>query len=174
MTYQQGITKAMEDLGKKKNVVFLGEGLINAGKIYNTLDNVSLNKCIEFPVAENLIMGSAIGLAIEGFKPVVIFQRMDFMTIAADAIVNHLSLIPEMSGGKIKLPVIIRAIIGSRNDKFEMGCQHCKDLTEIFKPWIHTITLKKGSDTQHLYQVAYDANFPTLIIEDRDLYEEII
>ena len=170
MTYKEAITKAMEKLSKKKDVVFLGEGLINAGRIYNTLDGVATNKCIEFPIAENLTVGSAIGLALEGFRPVVVFQRMDFMTCACDAIVNHLSLIPKMSGGRVKLPVIIRAIIGSRNDNFDRGLQHNKNLTEMFKPWIYTITLKEKMDIPHYYQLAYEAASPVLLIEDRDLY----
>jgi pyruvate/2-oxoglutarate/acetoin dehydrogenase E1 component len=169
MKYKDGITEAMTTLGKKKDTVFLGEGLINAGKIYGTMEGVDSKKCIEFPIAENLIMGAAIGLAINGFRPVVIFQRMDFMTCACDAIINHL---PKMSGDKIKLPVIIRAIIGSRDSKFDVGIQHNKDLTDMFKPWIYTVVLKKNMDIPHYYNLAYEMNGPTLIIEDRDLYEE--
>lgn len=172
MTYKDGITKVMTEFGKKEDVVFLGEGLINAGRIYNTLDGVPLDKCIEFPIAENLIMGSAIGLAIQGYHPVVIFQRMDFMTIACDAIVNHLALIPKMSGGRVKLPVIIRAIIGSRSDKFCVGEQHNKDLTEMFKPWIFTTVLKPTMNIASYYDTAYKFDSPSLIIEDRDLYDQ--
>ena len=174
MTYQDGITKAMTELAVKDRVVFLGEGLINAGRIYNTMDSVPLDKCIEFPIAENLIVGSAIGLAITGYKPVVVFQRMDFMACACDAIINHLALIPKMSGGRVKLPVIIRAIIGSRKESFCVGEQHNKDLSEMFKPWIHTIHLKPGMDISKYYEIAYDSTSPTLLIEDRDLYEESV
>ena len=172
MTYKEGIIEAMNNLAKKRDTVFLGEGLINAGRIYSTLDGVPIDKCIEFPIAENLILGSAIGLAIQGFRPVVIFQRMDFMTIAADAIINHLSLIPKMSGDRVNLPVIIRAIIGSRDDKFEVGLQHNKNLTEMFKPWIYTITLKGLMNIPHHYKLAYESTSPVLMIEDRDLYGE--
>ena len=171
MTYQESITKAMTKLSRKKDTVFLGEGLINAGRIYDTLNDVPLNKCIEFPIAENLIMGSAIGLAITDYKPIVIFQRMDFMTCACDAIVNHLAIIPKMSGDKVKLPVIIRAIIGSRSEKFDVGLQHKKDLIFMFKPWIYTVELKQSMDIPHYYQLAYESESPVMLVEDRDLYE---
>ena len=171
MTYKEGITKAMTNLSQKKDTVFLGEGIINAGRIYGTMEGVDLKKCIEFPIAENLIVGSAIGLAIEGFRPVVIFQRMDFMLCAADAIINHLSIIPKMSGDRINLPVIIRAIIGSQKESFNVGAQHNKDLTDMFKPWIHTHVFKKGMDIQHYYHIAYDCKNPVLMIEEKDLYE---
>jgi pyruvate dehydrogenase E1 component beta subunit len=161
----------MEWLAKNKKVVFLGEGLINADRIYNTLDKVPIKKCIEFPIAENLIMGSAIGLAIAGYRPVVIFQRMDFMTVAADQIINHLALIPKMSGGKIKLPVIIRAIIGSQCNKFDVGCQHNKDLRHMFDKWINTSELKKGYNALSYYKQAWETESPALIVEHKDLYE---
>lgn len=173
MTYKDRITDAMELLAKDKRTVFLGEGLINAGRIYGTLDKVSTTKCIEFPIAENLIVGSAIGLAIKGFIPIVIFQRMDFMLVAADAIINHLALIPKMSGGKVSLPVIIRAIIGSRDGCFDVGPQHNKDLTNMFSPFITTVKLDKLTmDINKHYLSALNLNAPILIVEDRDLYNK--
>lgn len=173
MSYKQSISNSMEWLAGKEKVIFLGEGLINAGRIYNTLDKVAMDRCIEFPIAENLIMGSAIGLALKGYRPVVIFQRMDFMLVAADQIINHLALIPKMSGGKISLPVIIRAIIGSRKACFDVGCQHNKDLTKMFKPWINTFELNtKDMDAESAYRHAYELNAPALVIEDKDLYDE--
>lgn len=172
MTYKEEIGKAMVELASNKDTVFLGEGLINAGRIYGTMDGVDISKCVEFPIAENLIVGCAVGLAIKGYKPVVVFQRMDFMTCACDAIINHLATIPQMSGGRIQLPVILRAIIGSRSDKFEMGLQHSKDLTHMFVPWINTVTLVKGNSPLSAYRATMKTTKPTLIVEDRDLYED--
>jgi len=166
MIYKDRLTEDMEWLAKQSNTIFLGEGIINAGRIYDTLDKVSLEKCIEMPIAENLIAGSAIGLAIAGYKPVVIFQRMDFMLIAADAIINHMALIPKMSGGKVKLPIIIRATIGSRDKKFDCGPQHNHDFRHIFSPYITTFDYEQG-----IYEVAYNRNEPVLIVDDKDLYE---
>ena len=55
MLYQEGIAKAMANLSKKEDIVFLGEGIINAGRIYDTMNEVDLKKCIEMPIAENLM-----------------------------------------------------------------------------------------------------------------------
>lgn len=169
--YQDRIKEAMQWLGNQPKTVFMGEGLKNAGEVYGTLSTVPLRKCLEVPICENLLVGAGIGLTMQGFKVVIVFQRMDFMLLAADAIINHLALIPSMSGGQFPLSLIIRAIIGSTNPKFDMGPQHNKDLRYIFEPYIKVITLEKGARILSEYKKAYASTKPTMIVERRDLYE---
>lgn len=174
MTYKNHITNTMGWLAEQKDTVFIGEGLINAGRIYGTMDCVPKKKCIEMPIAENLIVGTAMGLALQGFRPIVVFQRMDFMLVAADAIINHLCKIPEMSGEQVKLPVIIRAIIGNQSKEFDVGEQHRQDYTHIFQPYIFTIPLTVPSDISILYKDIYlkHNEHPVLVIERYNKYEE--
>lgn len=167
MTYQQSVTKEMEELGKRERSVFLGQGIINGERVYGTLKGVPIKKCIEMPIAENLIVGAAIGLALEGLKPIVVFQRMDFMLIAADAIINHLSLMPLMSGGQFTLPVILRTIIGSRDLKFDVGLQHNHDFTQTFQRYIGTFSYEPG-----IYSTAYRSRYPRVVVEEKDSYKE--
>lgn len=174
VTYRDKVKESMTWLGKQKKTVFLGEGVVNAGRIYGTLDGVPKRKCLEMPICENLIVGMAIGLAVEGWKPIVVFQRMDFMLIAADAIINHLALMPQFSGGCLQLPVIIRAIIGSRDKKFWVGEQHNHDFTHVFKPYLETYRVGIGVPTiKDYYADAYNRNQPVLIVEERDLYDTL-
>lgn len=172
--YRDHIASEMKWLARKSKTVFIGEGLINAGRIYGTMDGVPLRKCIEMPIAENLIMGAAIGLAIAGYRPVVVFQRMDFMLIAADQIINHLVAIPKMSGGTVKLNVIIRAIVGSQSETFDVGLQHQQDHTELFRKYMCVMNFGdvvwKGTE----YREAYSLKGARMIVEDRDKYEDPI
>lgn len=170
--FKDQITGSMKWLSKQKKTVFIGEGIINAGRIYGTCNSISMKKCIETPIAENLIAGAAIGLALQGYVPVVIFQRMDFMLIASDAIINHMALIPRMSGGKIALAIIIRAIIGSQDKSFDVGPQHNHDFTHIFKPYITTVSLRPKMDVLDTYKEAYRAGHPVLLIERKDDYDK--
>lgn len=167
MTYQDNIRSEMQWLSRHKKAVFIGEGLKNAGEIYGTMSKVPTRKCLEMPIAENLIVGSAIGLSIGGFRPIVVFQRMDFMLIAADAIINHVALLPKMSGGQLSLPMIIRAIIGSQDPKFDVGRQHNKDLRYIFRPYIVSYDYTPG-----IYKKVYKMNEPVLVTEWKDKYNE--
>ena len=173
MTYKEHIIDSMEWLSEQKDTVFIGEGLINAGRIYGTMDYVPIKKCIEIPIAENLIVGAAMGLALLGYRPIVVFQRMDFMLVAADAIINHLCKIPAMSGGKVKLPVIIRAIIGNQDKKFDVGLQHKADYTKIFSPYMLTIPLIEPDHIPMFYKDAYKKDEPVLLIERYNKYGEV-
>ena len=159
MTYKDAVIETMEELGKKPKVVFVGQGLINGDKVYGTMSKVpmepSTSKCIELPCAENLHMGVAIGLALKGYRPVVIFQRMDFILIAADAIINAIALWPKMSGGQFKLPIIIRCIVGSQDKKFDVGPQHNKDFSELFMPYMAVNQFRRGMDIKNAYEQAY-------------------
>lgn len=137
MKVKEAIKSELKKLSEVENVVFLGENIINSGRIYGTMDGVPIGKCIEMPVAENLIAGCGIGLALAGKFPVVIFQRMDFMLIAADAIINHACLMPKMTG--IKIPIIFITFKATLKESFYAGLQHTKDLSHVFEPYMDVI-----------------------------------
>lgn len=166
MTIKDDLVEAMASLARKKHTVFLGENIINSGRIYGTLEKVPLKRCIEMPVAENLIAGTAIGLAIAGYHPVCIFQRMDFMLIAADQIINHATLLPKMSGDRIKLPIIFRTIKADLNKDFWVGHQHSKDFTHIFSRYMPVYEIPFKYQPQEAYAKAYEEEKPVLVVEE--------
>lgn len=172
MIYKDEIVDSMKFLAEQSDTLFIGNGLLNGDRIYGTLDKVPTQKCIEMPVAENLIAGVAIGLSLRKYRPVVIFQRMDFMLIAADAIINHLALMPKMSGGQFELPLIIRCIVGSQSTKFDVGEQHRKDFSSLFEPYIQVVSLKDASLVLESYKEAYSRTTPTMFVEYKDSYAE--
>ena len=166
MKYVDAITRQMNWLGEQDGVVFIGQGLLKGDRIYQTMKDVPISRCLEMPIAENLIMGTAIGLAMDGWKPVVIFQRMDFMLIAADQIINHLTLIKHKSNEQYNPKVIIRACIGSQCERFDVGAQHKHDFREVFKSYIETVDFKP-----EVYERAFFNSESTIIVEEKDLYE---
>src|SRR3989344_5918500 len=113
MKYQEAIKHWMEKLAQDEKVIFLGYNIKYGSKAYGTLKDVPKEKLIETPLAENLMVGLAVGLALEGFKPVLFFERHDFILVAMDALVNHLDKIERMSHGEFKPVVLIRAIVGA-------------------------------------------------------------
>src|SRR3990167_5454777 len=94
--YQQNLIKSMEMLSKNKKVIFLGQTVKYTGSpMFNSLEKVPINKRLEMPVFENTQLGISIGLALEGFIPISIFPRIDFLICAMDQLINHLDKIEE-------------------------------------------------------------------------------
>lgn len=132
-----------------------------------------MTKRIEMPVAEDMQMGLSIGLALEGFVPVSIYQRMDFLPCACNQIINHLNLIPRMSRGMFKPKVIIRTTIGSKTP-MDVGPQHSQDLTAMFRAALKfpVIKVHTPEEVHRAYALAGNSRTSVMIIEVQDLYKE--
>lgn len=115
---------------------FVGYGLRH-GRAMGTLASVPDEQIVETPVAENLMAGVAIGLALTGLKPVVYFERADFLLNALDAIVNHLDKAATLSRGVFKPAVILRITVGNREKPLFTGPPHVQD---FFQPLNRMVT----------------------------------
>jgi len=173
MKYKDALVKSMELLAQNDKVRFLGYNVNYGSRAYGTLNSISKSKCIETPLAENLMAGMAIGMSLEGFRPVVFFERHDFILNALDSIVNHLDKIEQMSYGQFKTPVIIRATVGSKTP-LDAGAQHTQDFTEVLKKLIKfpVIELTNSEQIIREYEKAAVSNGPILFVERKDLYEK--
>ena len=151
--YQENLLKAMEMLAKEKDTIFIGETVEYPGSaMFGSLANVPAKKKMEMPVFENTQMGISIGLALEGFIPISIFPRIDFLICAIDQLVNHLDKIQEMSQGEFSPGIIIRTQIGS-DYPINGGPQHTGDYTMALKKLcknIHVIKITKEDDVIYL------------------------
>lgn len=169
LKYSQAVTKSMDELANL-GAIFIGYNVTH-GDAMGTLKNVPSSQKIETPVAENLMMGLAIGMSFEGFKPVIYFERQDFMMVAMDAIVNHLDKIERISRGQFKVPVIIRAVIAD-GGPFYSGITHSQDFTEVFRaalsfPIIEPVS---GQEVTNAFRYATKINQPVMIIERKSRY----
>lgn len=173
MSYHDELCKAMLMLAEQPNVIFLGQGVGNPGtSMWSTLSDIPRNKCLEMPVAEELQMGMAIGMALEGYLPVCIFPRWNFMLRAADQLVNHLDRLPIYSGGEFKPKVIIRTAVPSKSP-FNPQAQHDDDFTSAFEEVFRTVEImrcRKANDIYTLYDVAAKSYRSFVMVEYTELY----
>ena len=161
MTYQQALTVEMEKLAQNPKVRFIGYNLKFGSKYYGTLANISGDKIIECPVAENLMTGLAMGLSLEGFLPVLMFERFDFCLICADALFNHIGGLQHYG---LVLPMIIRVCIGT-DCPLDPGVQHRQDYTSMFRMY-------SGIDVREFSGVyPSEINRPVMIVERKSSYE---
>lgn len=162
-------------LSRDKKVLFVGQSVAYPGSVvYHSLCRVPESKRIELPVIEEAQMGLSIGLSLEGFIPVSIYPRMDFLILAMNQLVNHLDKIEEISRGQFRPKVIIRTIIGSRRPLYP-GLQHCSDYTNAFKGILKNIKVMKLAKSKEIipaYKEALDSRKSTLLVEIADLYEK--
>ncbi len=169
ISYKQAVTDSMTELGKN-NAVFIGYNVKN-GNAMGSLKGVVDSQKIETPVAENLMMGLAIGMSFEGYKPVVYFERQDFMLVGADAIINHVNYIERISHGEYKCPVIIKAVVAD-SGPFYSGPTHSQDFTAMFKAAV-TFPIydpKNGDEMMDAYNRALHSKRPCMIVERKSLF----
>ncbi len=130
LSYKDELRLANERLAEDPLVCFIGYGVRIGGRAGGTLKNVPDSQLIEMPVAESLMLSFAIGLALKGRRPVVYFERMDFILNAMDAMVNHLNKIEEISREEFAPTVLIRALVGGTKKPLYTGATHVQDFSE--------------------------------------------
>lgn len=170
MSYKESLTEAMGMLAKHPKTLFVGQSVCYGGQaMFPTLRDVPMERRIEFPVAEDFQMGFCTGLALEGYIPISIYPRFDFLLLAANQLVNHLDKIPLMGGFRPK--VLIRTAVGSRSP-LNAGPQHTQDHTEAFNLMLRCIHVIKVVYPLSAYQSALSVPGPVLLVEDMEKYYE--
>lgn len=177
LSYKGALTAAMTRMAQDQDVVFVGYGVKHGGKAAGTLQHVPDHQLIETPVAENLMVGLAIGLALKGKRPVVFIERFDFILNALDAIVNHLDKIHEMSKGDFHPCIILRVVVGNRNKPLFTGATHTQDFTSAMLEMVKfpVKQLETPGQITHEYHKAHtNLCLPpltsTMLVEYKDLY----
>ena len=133
MKYKEELIKSMKWLGEKDNTIFLGQATAFSGHaISGTLSDVPKDKLIELPVMEELQMGMSAGLSLEGFIPISIYPRFNFMMLSINQLVNHIDTMREMTKSQLIPRVITRVAVGAKKP-LDGGSQHTQDFTESLK-----------------------------------------
>ncbi len=167
----------MTYLGEHKDVLFIGQSIEYPGTpMYGTLEHVPPEKKHEVPVFEETQLGMSIGLAFEGYVPVSIFPRFNFLLVAMDQLVNHLDKIPHISQGKLAPKVIVRTMVGGVRP-LDAGVQHGGNFTEGLKQMLEHVVVEDLTEADMIfpaYQQALERTDgkSTVLVEYGDYYNE--
>lgn len=176
VTILQAINSAIADaMAADDKVVVLGEDVADPedGGVVGVTKGLSSrfgdHRVRSTPIAEQAIIGAAIGASLVGYKPVAEIMLMNFTTVAMDMIVNHAAKLRFMSGGQTHVPIVIRTMTGTG---FGSGGQHCDYLEAWFA---HTAGIKvvapsNPADAYGLMRAAIDDPDPVLYIENLPAY----
>lgn len=175
LSYHAALTKAMAMLGEQRNAIFLGQGVVYPStSMSSTFKDVPMSKRLEMPVAEELQAGMATGLALEGYLPISVFPRWNFMLRGLSAIVNTLDRLPIYSAGGYKPKVLIRVAVPSTSP-FNPQSQHDDDFTHAVGSMLRTVriaTLGNAEEVAHCYDLALKRDVSTILVEYTDLYKD--
>jgi len=133
------------------------------------LEEFGPERVLDTPISEAAIAGTAIGAALMGLRPVAEIMYLDFLTLATDMIITHAAKSRFMSGGQVKLPMVIRTqySLGRAH-----GCQHSQFLAACLlqSPGIKVVLPGTPKDAKGLLKSAIRDDDPVLFIESGVLY----
>jgi pyruvate/2-oxoglutarate/acetoin dehydrogenase E1 component len=175
LKYFDELKRSMEYLATDDRTLFLGQAVAVPGTgMSNTLKDISKEKLIELPVAEEMQMGISLGMALNGNIPISIYPRWNFLLCAVNQLINHVDKLSTMSNYKAN--VIIRTSIGSERP-LHPQCQHVGDFTKAFQMMCKTIEIIRLDEPNQIFP-AYekallrDDNRSTILVEWGDYYTE--
>ncbi len=126
------------------------------------------DRMLNTPIAELGFFGAAVGAAMMGMRPIVDVQYGDFLFLAMDQIVNNAAKMRYMSGGTIRVPMVMRAPIGATG----RGSQHAQSMERYFTgvPGIKVVAVSNAYDAKGVLKSAVRDDNPVLIFEHKLLY----
>jgi len=177
MKYFNELKRSMEFLASNPKTVFIGQAVAFPGTaMSNTLKDVSKEKLIELPVAEEMQMGMSLGMGLNGLIPVSIFPRWNFLLLATNQLVNHVDKVRVMSNEGYDPKIIIRTGIGSEKPLHPQH-QHIGDFTESIQKMCSTIEVIRLEEPEDIFP-AYEKSLfrddgrNTILVEYGDFYNE--
>lgn len=122
-----------QEMEKSADVFVLGEDVGQYGGIFGSTQDLfqkfGPERVLDTPISETGFIGAAIGAAAEGMRPVAELMFVDFFGVCMDQIYNHMAKIPYMSGGNVKLPMVLMTAVGGGYDD---AAQHSQTLYSTF------------------------------------------
>jgi pyruvate/2-oxoglutarate/acetoin dehydrogenase E1 component len=174
LSYREAVRDALSTAMRQDEDVFImGEDIAemggSMGVTQGMLDEFGPERVRNTPISEAAIVGTGIGAAMQGMRPVVEIMYEDFLTLAAEQVINQAAKHRYMSGGQVKVPLTIRTQGGAG---WSPGAQHAQQLEAWFVhiPGLKVVFAAMPSDVRGLlYTSIYEDN-PVIFFEHRTLY----
>src|SRR3989449_2648648 len=171
LTLAQAVNEALaEELRRDERVFLIGEDIAEAGTPFKVLSGLveefGPERILDSPISEAGITGLGVGAAMTGMRPVVDIMFGDFLTLVMDQLVNQAAKVHYMSGGNLKVPLVLRTTLGATR---RSAAQHSQSL----QAWVsHVPGLKVAIpstpyDAKGLLKTAIRDDNPVVFIEDK-------
>lgn len=173
-TFAAALNTAMSDaMENDRSVCVFGEDVGTLGGVFRITDGLTqrfgANRCFDTPLAESGIAGMAMGMAINGMRPVIEMQFDAFAYPALEQIFSHIAKTANRSRGRVRLPMVIRIPYGGGVG----GVEHHCDSSEAYyahTPGLKIYTPATVSDAYLMLREAIDSPDPVIFFEPKKLY----
>ena len=174
MTYREAIRSALRDaLSSDPTVFLMGEDVGRYGGAFavshGLLEDFGSERIRDAPLSESTFVGAGIGAALNGMRPIVEVMTVNFSLLAMDQILNNLATLRYMSGGQMRMPLVVRMATGGGR---QLGAQHSHSLEVWYAhiPGIRVLAPATVDDARGMLLAALREPDPVFIFEHATLY----
>ncbi len=175
ITHSTAVNEAIaEEMRRDPTVILLGEDVAEAGTPFKVLSGLveefGTERVIDTPIAEPGFMGIAVGAAMTGMRPIVDIMFGDFLFLIMDQLCNQAAKIHYMSGGKLKVPMVVRTNLGATR---RSAAQHSQSLHALVAhiPGLKVALPATPYEVKGLLKTAIRDDNPVVIFEDKLSYQ---
>lgn len=175
LTYGMAVNEALRrELAARSEVLVYGEDVGHAGGIFGVTrtlqEEFGEERVFDMPIAEAAILGSAVGAALEGMRPVVEIMWADFMLVALDQLINQAANVRYVSGGRHGAPLVVRTQQGATPGSC---AQHSQSLEALLAhiPGLRIGVPSTPQDAHSMLRAAIADEDPVVLFEARALYQ---
>ena len=175
ITLGEAVREALaEEMRRDPTVFIMGEDVAEAGTPFKVLSGLveefGPRRVIDTPISEAGFTGIGVGAAITGMRPVIDIMFGDFITLTMDQMVNQASKTHYMSGGKLKVPLVLRTTLGATR---RSGAQHSQSLHAwpSHIPGLKVALPSTPYDAKGLLKTAIRDDNPVVFFEDKMMFK---
>lgn len=176
ITWSKAVNEAIaEEMRRDETVFLIGEDVAEAGTPFKVLsglvDEFGTSRVVDTPISEPGFMGLAVGAAMTGSRPIVDLMFGDFMYLIMDQLCNQAAKTHYMSGGKLKVPLVLRTNLGATR---RSAAQHSQSLHALVAhiPGLKLALPSSAFEAKGLLKSAIRDDNPVVIIEDKLMYQD--
>lgn len=174
LSYREAVAAGIaQEMRRDDMVVFLGEDVAAAGGVFKTTEGLQAEfgklRVRDTPIAEQAILGAAMGAAMTGLKPIAEIMFSDFFAVCWDIVVNQIAKTRFMSDGQCSFPLVIRSANGGGS---RFGAQHSQSVENwaMAVPGLKVVAPSSPADVKGLLAAAIQDPDPVLFFEQKSLY----
>jgi pyruvate/2-oxoglutarate/acetoin dehydrogenase E1 component len=174
LTYRDAVAAGIaQEMARDDSVVFLGEDIAAAGGVFKAtvglLDKFGPVRIRDTPIAEQAILGAAMGAAMTGLRPIAEIMFSDFLAVCWDIVANEIAKTRYMTNGQISLPLVIRTGNGGGS---RFGAQHSQSVENwaMAIPGLKVVAPSTPADVKGLLAAAIRDPDPVMFFEHKALY----